>query len=58
MPDRPTRASVKIEDLEITPTMIEAGLECLYGFDITEPRRSEMREAVKAVFIAMLGAVT
>ncbi len=39
---------------EITPEMIEAGLSKLYEFDITSPTDSEMREAVKSVFVSML----
>ena len=46
----------KRAEVEITPEMIEAGLECLWGFPVTEPTEGEMREAVKAVFIAMLAA--
>ena len=40
-------------EIEITPEMIEAGLEALYSFPITEPFESEMREAVAAVYRAM-----
>jgi hypothetical protein len=42
------------DELEITPEMIEAGRERLYEFEITDPSRDEMNEAVKAVFRAML----
>jgi hypothetical protein len=34
--------------------MVEAELDALYGFHITEPDCDEMREAVRAVFIAMI----
>jgi hypothetical protein len=38
---------------EITPEMIEAGLSVLYGFPITEPFESEMKEAVASVYRAI-----
>jgi hypothetical protein len=41
------------EEIDITSRMIEAGVEELYSHDITEPKREEMREAVRAVFSAM-----
>ena len=47
--DRPTLT----DEIEITPEMIEAGLSELWNHDITEPRESEMREAVRAVYFAM-----
>jgi hypothetical protein len=42
--------------IEITPEMIEAGLNRLYEFHITEPDSDEMRDAVAAVFRAMTAA--
>lgn len=44
----------KEPEIEVTPAMIEAGVDTLYRFDITEPVRPDMDEAVKAVFLAML----
>lgn len=41
-------------EIEVTPEMIEAGLEKLYEFDITCPVDAEMRLAVAAVFVEML----
>ena len=41
-------------EIEITPEMIEAGRETLYGFRITEPFEDEMNEAVAAVYLAMV----
>jgi hypothetical protein len=43
-------------EIEITDKMIEAGINTLYDFHITEPEDREMREAVAAVFKAMIGA--
>jgi hypothetical protein len=56
--DRPVHmgGNSPTEECEITPEMIEAGLDELYSHDITEPRRAEMREAVRAVFAAMCAA--
>ena len=42
------------EEIEVTPEMIEAGLEALYCFPITEPDDASMKKAVVAVFSAML----
>ena len=44
--------------MEITPEMIEAGLNSLYEFHISEPDRDELREAVAAVFRAMIEAAS
>jgi hypothetical protein len=46
-------AGAPANEIEITPEMIEAGLNALYGFPITEPFESEMREAVVSVYKAM-----
>jgi hypothetical protein len=46
-------AGAPVNEIEITPEMIEAGLGALYGFPITEPFESDMREAVAAVYRAM-----
>ena len=46
--DRPAHG-----EIVITPEMIEAGLDALYSFPITEPFESEMRDAVAAVYRAM-----
>ena len=43
---------------ELTPEMIDAGVEELYSHDITEPRLDEMREAVAAVYRVMVAAET
>jgi hypothetical protein len=43
-------------EIEITPEMIEAGLDELWNHSITEPTEREMRAAVKAVFLAMIAA--
>lgn len=40
-------------EIEITPEMIEAGMEELFRHDIQEPCEDEMREAVAAVFRVM-----
>lgn len=40
-------------DSEVTPAMVDAGLDKLYEFDITEPLETEMRKAVAAVYLAM-----
>jgi hypothetical protein len=54
MCDRPAQGDeVATNEIEITPEMIEAGLNALYGFPITEPFESEMREAVATVYRAM-----
>lgn len=50
MADRPATPA---DEIEITPEMIEAGLEALYGFPITEPTEAEMRVAVAEVFRTM-----
>jgi hypothetical protein len=41
-------------EIEVTPAMIEAGLERLYEFDITQPDPAELRLAVEAVLRAGL----
>jgi hypothetical protein len=46
--DRPATKS-RIEEIEVTPEMIEAGLAALYRFPITEPFESEMRKAVECI---------
>lgn len=51
MADRPARE--KEDEIEITPEMIEAGLDELYNHDITEPRKDDMRLAVRSVYSAM-----
>ena len=43
--------------IEVTSKMVDAGLNTLYDFSITEPEDDEMREAVTEVFKAMLGAM-
>jgi hypothetical protein len=43
-------------EIEVTPEMMDAGLSALYRFHITEPDDEEMREAVCAVFNAMIEA--
>ena len=40
-------------EIEISPEMIEAGVDVLFSFPITDPSESEMRMAVGAVFVAM-----
>lgn len=44
------------DETEVTEEMIDIGIDVLYGFSITEPTTKEMREAVRAVFIAMMSA--
>jgi hypothetical protein len=46
--DRPATKS-RIEEIEVTPEMIEAGLAALYRFPITEPFESEMSKAVECI---------
>ena len=41
-------------EIEVTSEMIEAGLDTLYEFDITEPREAEMRKAVTEVYRTMV----
>lgn len=49
--DRP--ASKELE-IEITPEMIEAGIDELAKFDVFPPIRSELRPAIRRVFLEML----
>jgi len=49
----PKGAAGPEHEIEVTPAMIEAGVNELFGFSITEPSELEMREAVKAVYTIM-----
>jgi hypothetical protein len=40
-------------EIEVTPEMVEAGLEELYKFPIIDPWEDQLREAVTRVFLAM-----
>jgi hypothetical protein len=51
-------AGAPANEIEITPEMIEAGLEALYRFPIEDPFESEMRKAVAAVYRAMVSRST
>ena len=42
------------KEIEVTSEMIEAGLEEIYRFTISEPTDDEMREAVRAVYVVMV----
>jgi hypothetical protein len=46
------------DEIEVTPEMIEVGVGTLYEFPITDPDEFSMREAVKAVFLAMISLHT
>ena len=49
----PSSENCSDTEIEITPEMIEAGVEELYCHDITEPRKDEMCEAVANVYRVM-----
>lgn len=38
---------------EITPAMIEAGLDILWEYDLGEPKKPELREAICRIYLAM-----
>lgn len=42
------------DEIEVTPEMIEAGVERLYCFPITEPDEDSMRAAVAEVYRVMV----
>ena len=44
------------EGIEITPEMIDAGLERLFRFHLSDPDELELRRAVAEVFSAMMEA--
>lgn len=46
----------EMDEVEITPEMIEAGLEELYKHPVMEPDDGTMREAVKCVFKRMMAS--
>jgi hypothetical protein len=49
--DRPTH---KAEDeIEVTPAMIEAGVDVFYDYDMLGPGNEELRDAVRKCFLAM-----
>lgn len=50
----PTKARQAGEEIEITPEMIEAGVDELYCFDMQRQDDDEMREAIASVFNVML----
>ena len=47
-------ANVDFPEIEVTPEMIEAGVDELYGHPIMEPNDDVLAETVKAVFCRML----
>ena len=47
-------ANVDDPEVEVTPEMIEAGVDELYGYPIMEPNDDVLVEAVKVVFCRML----
>ena len=47
-------ANVDVPEIEITPEMIRAGLDELYGHPILEPSPETMAIAVEAVFRRMM----
>jgi hypothetical protein len=51
--DRPAREN---QEIEVTPEMIEAGLDEIWNHPIMEPTESELRVAVEGVFRAMIRA--
>jgi hypothetical protein len=40
-------------EIEVTPEMIDAGINILWGFPLDCPTEAEMKRAVKEVFLAM-----
>jgi hypothetical protein len=53
--DRPSSVDAEAE-IEVTPEMIEAGLDELWSHDLCEAGREEFRTAALAVFRAMMSA--
>jgi hypothetical protein len=49
-----TGRRLETEDVEVTPEMIEAGLDAYYERDPEGRGEATLREAIKAVFRAML----
>ena len=45
-----------VSEIEVTPEMIKAGVDELYGHPIMEPNDEVLAEAVKAVYCRMLEA--
>ena len=45
--------SVDVPEIEVTPEMIEVGVEELYCHDIMEPTDEAMKKAVSAVYRVM-----
>lgn len=41
-------------EIEVTPAMIEAGVDKLSEFDLEQPSREELRRALRAAFVDML----
>ncbi|GEM_PF-6649334 len=39
--------------LKITPAMIEAGLNILWEYDLGDPRKDNLREAISRIYAAM-----
>ena len=54
MADNPADGPATEPEIEVTPEIIEAGVEKLYEFDLHEPFRDELRKGVVAVFLEML----
>lgn len=55
--DRPAIAQADESEIEITPEMIEAGIDKLYDLpELLGPSREELGEALKCAFHAMLSA--
>jgi hypothetical protein len=48
------RAGSKQGEAEVTPEMIEAGMEVVWRTDITDPRETELHRMVSDIFRRML----
>jgi hypothetical protein len=47
---------LETEEIEITPEMIEAGMNVVWKTDIMDPREPELRAMVRNIFTSMLSA--
>lgn len=50
MPDRPAHDE---DEIEVTPEMIEAGIEAMWRHDVYEFNRDDWRDAVREAFRVM-----
>lgn len=50
MTDRPAHTE---DEIEVTPEMIEAGIDEMWGYDLDTFKRDEWRQAIKYAFIRM-----